>query len=118
MKDLNPQVLLAVFHEMLGPLLWVLLLGAIVVAAALVVLLARERRIESRRLVRAQAVGLLGGVAALALMVRVSSSGFMDAGGPIDWLLIAGVFVVGLLGVTLLSYTVAGWWTRARARAS
>jgi len=112
MKELDPSVLFAVFQEMLGGLLWPLLFIVVVIAVAFVVLLVRERTVSARRLVRSQALGLLGGVAALALMVRVSASGFMDAGGPVDWLLILLVFVLGLIGATIVFYTAAGWWSR------
>ena len=101
---------------MLGPLLWLLLAVAAFGLAAFIVLLARERRLVARRMLRAQALGLIGGTLALVLMVKVSSSGFTDAGGPADWLLIALVFVLGLIGSTILLYTVAGWW-QARGRA-
>ncbi len=109
MKELDPMILLAVFLEMLGPLLWLLLAVVVLGTAAFVVLLMRERRIAARRLVRAQLAGLLGGVLALVLMAWVSSSGFTDAAGPIDWILIALVYVLGMLGTMVLVYTLAGW---------
>lgn len=109
MKELDPLVLLAVFQEMLGPLLWLLLAVVVLGLLAFVALLVREKALVSRRLVRSEAAGIVGGVLALILMAKVSSSGFTDAGGPIDWLLIALVFGVGLIGSTILVYTVAGW---------
>jgi hypothetical protein len=112
MKELDPMILLAVFHEMLGALLWVLLATAIGGVVAFVALVVRERRIVSRRLVRAELAGLVGGALSLVLMARVSSSGFTDAGGPADWFLIALVFGVGLAGTTILGYALAGWVTR------
>ena len=112
MKELDPLILLAVFQEMLGPLLW-LLLGVVVLGLlAFVVLLIRERGLMSRRLVRSEALGVIGGGLALVLMAQVSSSGFTDAGGPADWFLIALVFGLGLVGSTMLFYTVGGWWSR------
>lgn len=114
MKELDPVVLLAVFQEMLGPLLWLLLAVAVLGLLAFAVLLVRERGLVARRLVRAQALGVLGGALALVLMAKVSSSGFTDAGGPADWFLIALVFGLGLAGSTLLVYTVGGWWFRGR----
>ena len=57
MKELDPWVFLAVFNEMLGPMLWVVLVGAIGTLAAFVALIVRERRIVSRRLVHAELVG-------------------------------------------------------------
>ena len=111
MKELDPFVLLVVFQEMLGPLLWLLLAVVVMGLLAFVALLIRERGLVSRRLVRSQALGLIGGVMALVLMVQVSSSGFTDAGGPADLLLIALVFGLGFVGSTILFYTVGGWWS-------
>ncbi len=115
MKELDPWILLAIMREMLGPLLWVLVGLALLGLGAFTVLLARERRLDARRLVRSQVLGLLGGALALVLMAKVSSSGFTDAGGPIDWILIALVFAAGLIGSAILAYTVMGWCPRCRA---
>ena len=109
MKELDPFILLAVFQEMLGLWLWVLLAVALGWVLAFVVLLVRERGLVPGRLVRSQVAGVLGGALALVLMAKVSSSGFTDAGGPADWFLIALVFGLGLVGATILVYTVAGW---------
>ncbi|MFT3665604.1 DUF5368 domain-containing protein [Piscinibacter sp.] len=117
MKELDPVILLAVFQEMLGPLLWMLLAVVVLGLAAFVALLAREKGLMSRRLVRSEALGVVGGALALVLMAKVSSSGFTDAGGPADWFLIALVFGAGLAGSTILVYTIAGWWTARTARA-
>jgi hypothetical protein len=109
MKELDPAVFLAVFLEMLGPWLWVLIGLAAVAVAAFVALLLRERRLVSRRLVQAELLGLLGGVVALVIMARVSSSGFTDAGGPADWFLIALVYGIGLAATTVGVYSLLGW---------
>ena len=114
MKELDPLILLSVFQEMLGALLWPLLATLVLGTLAFILLLVRERKIVSRRLVRSQALGLFGGVFALMLMASVSSSGFTDAGGPADWLLIALVFGLGLVGAAIVVYTIAGWWTICR----
>lgn len=109
MKELDPMVFLAVFQEMLGPMLWVMLLGAFVAVVAFVALVVREKGIVSRRLVRAELLGLVGGVVALVIMAQVSSSGFTDAGGPADWFLIALVYGVGAVTTAVLTYAVMGW---------
>jgi hypothetical protein len=116
MKELDLFILLAVFQEMLGPLLWILLAVVILGLVAFVVLLVREKGLVSRRLVRSEALGIVGGALALVLMAKVSSSGFTDAGGPADWFLIALVFGAGLLGSTILIYTLTGWWVSLSAR--
>ena len=109
MKELDPLVFLAVFQEMLGPLLWVLILLIVLGTLAFVGLLLKEKTINSRRLVRAELAGLVGGALALVLMAKVSSSGFTDAGGPADWFLITLVFGLGLAGTAILVYTFMGW---------
>ncbi len=114
MKDLDPLVLLSVFEEMLGFWLWLLLAIVILGLLAFATLLLRERHLVSRRLVRSEALGIVGGALSLVLMAKVSSSGFTDAGGPADWLLIALVFGAGLVGSTILFYTMAGWWSAFR----
>lgn len=116
MKELDPWVFVAVFQEMLGPWLWVMLLGAVVVALAFVTLLVREKTIVTRRLVHAELLGLLGGGVALVIMAKVSSSGFTDAGGPADWILIALVYGAGLVATVVLAYALMGWLS-ARRRA-
>lgn len=118
MKDLDPLVLLAVFQEMLGPLLWLLILLAVGGVAAFLALWIRERSLVSRRLVIAEMLGVLGGGVALVIMAKVSSSGFTDAGGPADWFLIATVYGVGLVGTTVLAYAVMGWSATRRRSAT
>ncbi len=111
MKELDPLTLIAVFQEMLGFWLWILLAVIIVGTMAFLALLAYEKRIAFRRMILSQATGIFGGVMALVIMVQVSSSGFTDAGGPADWFLIALVFLLGFIGATILFYTLAGWKT-------
>jgi hypothetical protein len=109
MKELDPMVFLAVFQEMLGAWLWIMLGVGALGMWAFVALLVRERGVVSRRLVQSELLGLLGGGVALVIMARVSSSGFTDAGGPADWFLIALVYGVGLVATTVLVYTLMGW---------
>lgn len=115
MKDFDPMVFVSVFHEMLGPLLWILIALSLVATVAFVLLLAREKGVVAKRLVQAELVGVLGGGLALVLMAKVSSSGFTDAGGPADWFLIALVFGAGLVGSIILAYSVLGWRARLSA---
>ncbi|WP_029008186.1 DUF5368 domain-containing protein [Azospirillum halopraeferens] len=108
MKDLDPTVFVAVFLEMMGPLLWLLVGLALVGLVAFAAVLLHERRIVSRRLIRAEVVGVLGGFAALGIMALVTLSGFTDAGGPVDWLLIGIIWGVGMVGTTILAYAIQG----------
>ncbi|MDO5667054.1 MAG: DUF5368 domain-containing protein [Alcaligenaceae bacterium] len=114
MQSLDPLVFLAVFQEMLGLLLWVLLAIIIIGTVAFVILLLKEKTIVTKRLVVSQLIGLFGGVLALVLMVMVSSSGFTDAGGPIDWLLIGVIYGLGFIGTTIICYTLAGYFSKGK----
>lgn len=111
MKELDPLTLIAVFMEMMGPLLWLMLAAIIIGTMAFLALLIHERKVAPRRLVYSQFGGFFGGILALVIMAKVSSSGFTDAGGPADWFLIALVFGLGFIGATIILYTIAGWKT-------
>lgn len=119
MKELDPLVFVAVFQEMMGPLLWILLAVALMGAAAFAAVLLRERTLMSARLIRSEIVGIFGGFGALVLMAFVTVSGFTDAGGPIDWLLIGIIWGLGVAGTAVAAYAAQGlfaWWAGARDR--
>ena len=109
MKDLDIAVFIAVFQEMLGvELMWLLVAVAVLVTIAVVVVLLRERQISSRRLVWSEVVGVVGGWAAVLFMQAITHSGFGDLGGPVDWLLVLLIWVLGAGGATLLGYATFG----------
>lgn len=108
MKDLNPSVFIAVFHEMLGPFLWIGLGAAALVAVAFLWLVLRDRGLSAARLAWSQLVGLFGGGVAILVMQAVTHSGFADIGGPIDWVLVALIWLAGAIGATLAAYVVLG----------
>ncbi|TKR56302.1 hypothetical protein D7I39_06885 [Allopusillimonas ginsengisoli] len=118
MKDLDLMTLVAVFQEMLGLWLWPLIVLTLLGLLAFIGLVLKDRGLVSRRMMQAQLAGLPGGALALVIMAKVSSSGFTDAGGPADWLLIGLVFIVGLVGTTVLAYSALGWGTRFKRRRS
>lgn len=112
MKDLDPMVFVAVFQEMLGPLLWVLVALAVFGVLAFLYVVARERKLVLRRFVWSEVAGFAGSVAALALMWGVTHSSVGDAGGPVDWLLIVAIFVAGWAGALVLAYAIGGLMAR------
>ncbi len=119
MKDLDPLVLYYVFVEMMGPLLfWTLLLSTLLGLSAFFWVLWRERGISSPRLVKSEVIGLFGGVGALVLMAQITHSGFTDAGGPVDWLLVGLIWGAGLAGTTILSYALFGLIEKQQAQRS
>ncbi|UJF23816.1 DUF5368 domain-containing protein [Suttonella sp. R2A3] len=114
MKSLDFASLLAVFQEMFGAWFWPMLVAIVLITVLFLVLLIKERRIHSRRLMWAQLLGIPGGILALVIMATVSSSGYTDAGGPIDWIIIALVFALGFIGTAIIYYTIVGWLTSSR----
>jgi hypothetical protein len=113
MKELDPFVFLAVFQEMLGPLLWVLVAIAAFGVAAFLVVVARERKLVLRRFIYAELVGFVGSITALLLMWGVTQSSLSDVGGPVDLVLVLSVFVAGWAGALVLFYGVAGLFSRS-----
>lgn len=108
MKDLDLFVFVLVFQEMLGPVLWLLIALAMFGLVGFAVVFLREGKLDSRRLVRSELFGLVGGVLALVLAAKFTVSGFTDAGGPVDWLLVGLIWGIGLAGTTILAYAVQG----------
>jgi len=115
MKELDLATLVAVFQEMLGWTFWPLVgLAALATLAFLRVLL-RDRSLIPQRLVWAEALGVMGGVVAVFVMFAVTSSGFADLGGPIDWLLVLAIFGMGTVGTALGLYAALGLFRRRPA---
>lgn len=81
-------------------------------------ILVQEHGLSSKRLVRSEVIGLFGGVSALVLMAKLTVSGFTDAGGPVDWLLVGLIWGGGLAGTTLLSDALLGLMEVRRSRYS
>ncbi|NAZ35360.1 DUF5368 family protein [Rubellimicrobium sp. CFH 75288] len=115
MSEITPGVLWAVFWEMLG--LWLpVLIAAAVLVTVLFVLVLRRDGLRFRRLVGSQVAGLAGGLAALVFMWAVTNSSPRDVGGPVDVLLLLGIYLLGWGGGTMLFYALAGLAARRRAR--
>jgi len=108
MQELDPFVFLIVFQEMLGPVLWIMLALAVFGLGGGLYVVLREGRFNSRRLVYSELAGLGGGVLALIMAAHFTVSGFSDAGGPVDWLLVGLIWGLGLAGMTILAYTAQG----------
>jgi hypothetical protein len=109
MKELTLSTLLAVFEEMFGAwLFWGLVALALAVTVTLVIVLVRERRLQARRLILAELAGVVGGIAAVWLVLMVTSSRLTDLGGPIDVIVIVGIWVAGAAGALVAFYAAMG----------
>jgi hypothetical protein len=112
MKDLDAWVFFAVFQEMLGPWLWVALAAGALALAGFVLVLLRDRGLRPRRLVWAEVAAIMGGIAAILVMQRVTHSGFADIGGPIDWVLGIAIFAGGAMATLIAAYALLGLMRR------
>ncbi|MCL2020540.1 MAG: DUF5368 domain-containing protein [Betaproteobacteria bacterium] len=108
MKDMELSAFFFLFQEMLGGWFWPLFLFAVIVSVAFVVQSFRNRNWMWQASARVKAIGVSGGVLFVILITLASSSGFTDAGGPIDFWLITVLFGFGYITTTTVAYTVCG----------
>ena len=103
MKEFEIGVFVSVFYEMMGPALWVMVALSLAIVVAFIWLVWR-RGLASGRLVKSEAIGVLGGIAAVLALQMITSSSFRDVGGPIDVILLLLIWLAGAIGTTLLAY--------------
>ncbi|HRK19736.1 MAG TPA: DUF5368 domain-containing protein [Hyphomicrobiaceae bacterium] len=104
MKELDFATLFSVFQEMLGPWIWLVIALAVLITVGFVYVLIRDRGFSSGRLVRSEILAPVGGLASVLIMQRITDSRFSDIGGPIDVILVALIFIAGMIGTVMLAY--------------
>lgn len=106
MKELTLETLLAVFEEIFGRgLFWAMVLAAILVTAAYLFVLIRDRSMSMRKFLMAQLSMPFGAIAAVLFVQAMTSSHFRDIGGPVDIIVLLGVAAMGAVGIAILVYT-------------
>ncbi len=106
MKQLTLETLIAVWEEMFGKgLFWAMAVAAIVITLAYLFVLIRDRSLSMKKFLYAQLSMPFGAVAAVLFVQSITSSGFSDIGGPIDWVVLLGVAAAGAMGLAILVYT-------------
>ncbi|SOC20789.1 hypothetical protein SAMN05877809_11342 [Rhodobacter sp. JA431] len=107
MKELTLQTLLAVFEEIFGRgLFWSMVAVAVAITLAYLFVLIRDRHMSARKFLTAQLFMPAGAVAAVVFVQWVTHSGLGDIGGPIDWIVLLGVAMLGAGGTAILVYTI------------
>ena len=107
MEEFSLLTLIAVFEEMFGvALFWTLVTVALVITAAWVFVLVRDRELSFRKYLVAQLSMPFGAIAAVWFVMWITNSGFRDIGGPIDWIVLLGVAALGAVGLAILVYVV------------
>jgi hypothetical protein len=92
--------------------MWVLFAVAAIGLALFAWVLVRDRGMKGTRFMFAEIVGVIGGFVALAIMWSVTHSSVSDIGGPIDWVLVALIWLIGGIGGGVLAYAAQGLLTR------
>ncbi|MBN2630652.1 MAG: DUF5368 domain-containing protein [Rhodobacteraceae bacterium] len=106
MKQLTLETLIAVWEEMFGKgPFWAMAGAAIVITLAYLFVLVRDRSLSMKKFLYAQLSMPFGAAAAVLFVQSVTSSGFSDIGGPIDWVVLLGVAAAGAMGLAILVYT-------------
>ncbi|PID46545.1 MAG: hypothetical protein CSB47_03485 [Proteobacteria bacterium] len=116
MNELTFETLLTVFEEMFGPrLFWGLMIACGVIALVFIFIIIRDKKIEARRLVRAELWAPVGAAVSIAFIFIITNSNFADIGGPIDVIMLILIGVGGAVGMTILAYIVQSLFARKSA---
>lgn len=106
MKDLTFETMIAVFEEIFGRgLFWAMVAVAVIITAAYLYVLIRDRAVSWRKFLLAQLSMPAGAILAVLFVQFMTSSGFSDIGGPVDVIVLLGIAVVGAIGMAILVYT-------------
>lgn len=106
MQEMSFETLIAVFEEIFGRgLFWTMLVVAGVVTVLYLYVLMRDRAISWHKFLWAQLSMPFGAIAAVVFVQYVTDSGLRDIGGPIDVIVLAGVALIGAIGLAILVYT-------------
>lgn len=107
MQELTFETLIAVFEQMFGPVLfWALVVAVIVITAAYVYVLVRDRRISMHKFLWAQISMPVGAILAIWFVFASTDSRLADMGGPIDMIMLLAIAFFGAIGFAVLVYTV------------
>jgi hypothetical protein len=107
MKELTFETLIAVFEEMFGAgLFWAMVVAAVLVTAAWIYVLVRDRALGMKQFVIAQLFMPVGAVAAIWFVMVMTNSRLVDIGGPVDVIIFLGVAAMGAIGAAVLVYVI------------
>jgi len=105
MEEMTFGTILAVFEEIFGKgLFWAMVVVAAVITIGYIYVLVRDREMSMRKFLLAQLSMPIGGIAAVWFVLWVTRSGLQHIGGPIDALLLLGIFGAGAVGFAILVY--------------
>ncbi|TVP72279.1 MAG: hypothetical protein EA339_07135 [Rhodobacteraceae bacterium] len=107
MEEFSFMTILAVFEEIFGRgLFWAMVVVAALITVTYLFVLIRDRSMSMRKFLLAQLSMPFGGAAAVWFVMIMTNSSFADIGGPIDWIVLLGVFAAGAVGFAILVYVI------------
>jgi hypothetical protein len=107
MQDLTVETMIAVFEEMFGRgVFWAMVMAAVLISAAWLFVLARDRALGMRQFLVAQMFMPVGAVLAVWFVMAITSSHLSDIGGPVDVIILLGIAGLGAVGSAILVYVV------------
>ncbi|MCI4666201.1 MAG: DUF5368 domain-containing protein [Neomegalonema sp.] len=116
MGQLSIATLIAIFQEMLGPVVfWALVVIAPLGLIAFLYVLIAQRGVFSRAFLRAEVIGLIGGTLSVFVLLTLTNSSITDMGGPIDIIALASVWIGGAIGSAMIAYTIIGLLLKRRS---
>ena len=116
MKELTIETLIAVFEEIFGRgMFWAMVVAALIVTAAYLYVLIRDRAMSMRKFLWAQLSMPFGAIAAVVFVQAMTDSHLRDIGGPVDVIVLLGVAVLGAVGAAILVYTAQSLFRRRSA---
>lgn len=117
MQEMTFGTMIAVFEEIFGRgLFWAMVAVAVLITLAWLYVLIRDRHLSARKFLWAQLSMPFGAIASVLFVQAVTNSSFGDIGGPVDWLVLLAVALLGAIGTAMLVY-VAQSLIRGRAQA-
>jgi drug/metabolite transporter (DMT)-like permease len=106
MEQLTIGTMIAVFEEIFGgTLFWIMVAAAVLVTAAYLYVLIRDRSVSMHKFLLAQLSMPFGALAAVVFVQAMTHSHLRDIGGPVDVVVLLGIAVLGAIGMAILVYT-------------
>lgn len=107
MQQITWENMIAVLEEMFGVgLLWTLITTIIIVTLAYLYVLIRDRAVSMHKFILAQISMPIGAALAIWFVMFSTDSSWRDMGGPIDYIVLIAIALVGAIGCAILVYTV------------
>lgn len=106
MQEMTWETVITVLEEMFGiELFWFMVAVITIVTLAYVYVLIRDRSVSMRKFLWAQVSMPIGAIIAVWFVMYRTNSNISDMGGPIDYITLIAIAILGAIGCAILVYT-------------